>query len=444
MSNEHIYFHQVNGPLQLELMASEDGEVLAFKNAILARAEVNLNLDEIDQEGIRQLARTITGRPVDVEHNISENCGVFTSASPIEDGMALSVDGFIWADRYPNEAKGIQVGTHGLSVEAMAEEAICSVCNQTFYSAESYCVHLTSRSAFGATRRLRKLRGKGGAVTTRPAGTNTEFKPEQIYFVASHNELESSWYDKYLKEKGETLKDLPDSDFADPAGRRFPYKIHGDVKEEGWRAAWSAANGGHTGKKDEGAIAKLRRDKPKGIEIKESQEEPMQEDKKPEEVVAPVVEASVPPAAEPPAVEACNTPPVKAEAAQEPPVPPEDEDKEDVEAKAAYAKFSEELAAMQAQFSSLKSSLDALSGVVSKLEAARESDRMSARRQLLVAHLTDEEWESQKETIGGMDDKAFNLFVGSMKKAPLTFISSVRLPEPVAGGTKEPLTLGQR
>jgi len=65
---------------------------------------------------------------------------------------------------------------------------------------------------------------------------------------------------------------LPASDFADPKGRRFPYKIHGKVDEAGWRAAWSAANGGHTGQKDESAIAKLKRDKPEGVTINEHME----------------------------------------------------------------------------------------------------------------------------------------------------------------------------
>lgn len=265
---------QVTAP-EFFLQATEQGDVLRFTGAILARQETNRNNDEITEAGIDELAATIGGRPIDVEHRTSDNCGVFTAGRTVnvDSRKALSVDGLVWADRYPDTAAGMQAGAHHLSIEAVADKALCSTCGQSFLTAKEYCEHLTHRRQNGTRRTLHGLRAKGGAVTRTPAGTNTKFNPRSIYFVASHeeaNELEAAhWYDKYLKE-GETIDDLPSSDFADPEGRRFPYKIHGDVKTEGFRAAWSAAHGGHTGEADESAIAKLKRDKPEGIDISES------------------------------------------------------------------------------------------------------------------------------------------------------------------------------
>lgn len=451
MPDQTILFRQVNPPLKFDIIATEDGEVLSFKNAVLVRAETNMNRDEISEDGIKELAESIVGRPIDVEHDTGKNCGVFSSARPIDGSRALSVDGFIWADRYPNEAQGVQSGSHGLSVEASADNALCSVCGTLFASADDYCEHLRYRDISGAIRRLKGLHGKGGAVTTHPAGTNTRFEPTQIRFVASHDEsrVQASWYDKYLKEKGETLKDLPDGDFADPEGRRFPYKIHGDVKEEGWRAAWSAANGGHTGKKDQGAIDKLRRDKPKGVDIKESQEAIMAEkDKKetPEEEKkeTPEEEGKENEAKENLGAQACDTP-VKADGPSNEGVSPDDRGLDDDTVEQGSMKvMSESMAAMQAQLTEMKASVDKLSETVHKLKASRKLEKRHAKVQ---AFMPAEEWEEQKSAIAGMKKEAFNLFAASLqqsRKPKLSVMSGVRLPDnPVAGGTgsKEPLSL---
>jgi hypothetical protein len=173
-------------PDDITVMASEDGRTLAFRDAVLARAEVNKNSDEISPEGIEELARTIHGRPIDVEHLEDQNCGVFTSGRAV-DG-ALYVDGIIWADRYPKESQGVRNGTHHLSIEAVADKATCSACGRDFGSTGEYCEHLLSRKAHKATRRLRGLTATGGGVTTNPAGTNTMFDTGAIRMVASHAE----------------------------------------------------------------------------------------------------------------------------------------------------------------------------------------------------------------------------------------------------------------
>ena len=74
--------------------------------------------------------------------------------------------------------------------------------------------------------------------------------------------------------EGTTPGDLDDGDFAwiseDGKTRKLPYKIHGKVNEAGWRAAWDRAHQAGTdfsgGPSQADVIAKLKRDKPEGIE----------------------------------------------------------------------------------------------------------------------------------------------------------------------------------
>lgn len=177
-----------NGALQFDLQAADDGDLLVFRNAILARHETNANNDHIPADEVANLAASIGGRAVDVEHDKVRNCGVFTAGRVVEeDGHpALSVDGFIWRDRYPTEAEGVMRGTHKLSVEASAERAECSVCQGVFQASDNYCEHLLARRRYNAVRTVRGLRAKGGAVTRNPAGSRTVFDRQQLYLVASH------------------------------------------------------------------------------------------------------------------------------------------------------------------------------------------------------------------------------------------------------------------
>jgi len=186
---DNITFLQVNSPTDISLQASGQGDILVFKNAILCRAEVNKNLDEVLPDGIDELAVSIGGRPIDVEHDLSLNCGVFTAGRRTSEN-ALSVDGFIWADRFPQTADGMQTGTHYLSIEADADKAKCSICGGEYDSATDYCDHLSNRRLTGAHRTMVGLKAKGGAVTKRPAGTDTAFDRSSLFFVASHEEKE--------------------------------------------------------------------------------------------------------------------------------------------------------------------------------------------------------------------------------------------------------------
>lgn len=273
-------FEQINGALlDIRVEATESGDLLRFRNAILAVVETNKNNDDISKENIDELAATLSGRAVDINHDERANAGIITAArSVIYKGKpAVAIDGLGWRDRYPEEWDGVRAGTHHLSVEADAAKATCSNCKGEFVSAALYCDHLKNRRRSGAKRGFIGLKGKGAGITTNPAGTGTQFDRDQIFVVAHQEpELEASWYDSLLPE-GKTIDDLPASDFADPAGRRFPYKINGKVNERGWRAAYSAARGGHTGKEDKSAVEKLLRDKPDGVDVQGSIKPPIEQ-----------------------------------------------------------------------------------------------------------------------------------------------------------------------
>lgn len=273
-------------PGSIEIIASEeDGSMLLFKDAILASAEVNRNGDCLNEEGIRQLASTIAGKPIDIEHDPRHNCGVFTAGR--EEGGDLVVSGVIWAERYPKHAQKVLAGKMSLSVYAAARAASCLQCGKDFSSPEEYCECLKSGSG---ARLLKGLKAKGGALTENPASLSAGFDTEKI-FVVSSLRLEARWWSKYYKTEGE----IPDSAFvwlsdeyrnASPDEREKMNKsVHrklpvrrpdGEVDPEGWKAAWAAAHGARGGLSTEGGpsleevIRKLKAIKPKDIEIKES------------------------------------------------------------------------------------------------------------------------------------------------------------------------------
>ena len=186
------------------MIRASDGKasMLLFKNAVLARAERNKNHDEITPEGIAELAATIAGRPIDYEHKADQIRGMFTAGRV--KGNALLVDGAVWADRYPTDAQMILDGTAGLSIEAKADKARCSVCAGEFESATNYCEHLSARRKGGAVRTLTGLKARGGAITKTPAGTNTRFDASQIYLTANHQE---ACDEEDMPSEGEKMKD---------------------------------------------------------------------------------------------------------------------------------------------------------------------------------------------------------------------------------------------
>lgn len=167
----------------MRMVGSERGRLLRFTDAVLARAETNRNRDEIDDGGITEVAASLPLLAIDIEHQPQDVIGFFTDARNA--ASALSTDGIIFADRFPQVADDIVSGRAMLSIEADAKLAICSVCGQSFGNEADYCQHLQNRLSGAAVRRLRGLVAVGGGVTTNPAGTNTKFNQNRIVFMAS-------------------------------------------------------------------------------------------------------------------------------------------------------------------------------------------------------------------------------------------------------------------
>jgi hypothetical protein len=159
------------------------GELVKFSNAVLARAERNRNGDQIDAEGIRELAATLPLMPLDVEHVPDRVFAFFVDAQAVGDTLVTS--GIMFAKRFPDIVKEIMSGERHLSIEAHAREAVCSVCNETFASERAYCTHLAGRPANGASRILRGLKAIGGGAVKRNAGTETFFDRNGFTLIAS-------------------------------------------------------------------------------------------------------------------------------------------------------------------------------------------------------------------------------------------------------------------
>jgi len=182
--------------------------LLHFKNYILARPETNKNKDRVDEQGIKELASTIAGMPIDYNHDPAKNVGTFTAGRVGQEGE-LRVDGIIWLDRC--DANGVSAedvlkDRYGMSVEAEATTAECSLCHKVHTNESQYCEHLRiqgkdqgirSKLKYGAERIMRGLRAMGGAFTYSPAGNGTGADGlSGMVFCASHvdldvNELES-------------------------------------------------------------------------------------------------------------------------------------------------------------------------------------------------------------------------------------------------------------
>jgi len=175
--------------------------LLHFKDYVLARPESNKNKDRVDEQGIRELAATIAGMPVDYNHNPKQNVGVFTAGRVGAEGE-LRTDGLIWLDRCEENgvsAQEVLDGQFGMSVEADGDTAECSVCHGIFANESQYCEHIRvqgkdqgirAKIKHGAERIMRGLRAMGGAFTHNPAGSGTGADAlSGMRFAASHTEL---------------------------------------------------------------------------------------------------------------------------------------------------------------------------------------------------------------------------------------------------------------
>jgi hypothetical protein len=185
---EELNANLVAGSIQFEADV-DNPRFLKFRDAVLARAETNKNLDNVNEVGIEELASTIAGTAIDIDHDPAKNVGFYTAGRA--ENNELRVDGVLWLDRC--EVLGVNPteiieGKYGLSIEAEAQTAQCSICETTHTSFTSYCTHLKNKMRYGATRFLSQLKAVGGALTKKPAGSGTGFSTMML--VASHEELE--------------------------------------------------------------------------------------------------------------------------------------------------------------------------------------------------------------------------------------------------------------
>ena len=177
---------------------NSDPRFLVFKRAVLARAEVNGNRDSVTEKELQEVAASIAGTAIDLEHDENRNYGVYTvgvvEPDPEHDNIpTLFTDGYFWSHRlaaaniHPEDIEG-EKPKYRLSIEADADEAECSVCHGVFKEAKMYCAHLKERIRYKAVRIMRGLRAFGGALVRRPAGTDTGFARSTLRMVASHAE----------------------------------------------------------------------------------------------------------------------------------------------------------------------------------------------------------------------------------------------------------------
>jgi len=204
------------------------GELLKFSGAVLARAERNLNGDGVGLDGLHELAATLPLMALDDEHIEDRVIGYFTAAEV--QGNALLTDGVLFARRFPDVARDVQSGKKHLSIEAIAELAMCSECKKVFTTPQEYCDHVLNRAYLGSTRWLAKLKALGGGVTAVPAGSDTAFDQNRLTMIASLQPIlpDEEGDSEAQAVRGETesvVLDLPSaqpSAIAALAGAAFP------------------------------------------------------------------------------------------------------------------------------------------------------------------------------------------------------------------------------
>lgn len=211
------------------------GSIIKFKDAVLVRAEVNKNRDEVDEQGIREIASTLPLKPIDKGHKHEQVVGLFIDAEPTENDTAVSTSGLIFAGRFPDVARDLVAGNGHLSVDARAERALCKECGGVYHGESEYCAHINRDAGGRAVRKLEGLESDGGAIVPSPAGSDTHIPQQGLVMIAhiegGDDEVVTLMcaYDEEQYFEGKQLssqerKKLPDSAFAliQDGRRRFP------------------------------------------------------------------------------------------------------------------------------------------------------------------------------------------------------------------------------
>lgn len=160
--------------------------ILRFDGFILARVETNKNRDRITAENLNELAATLPLNWIDLGHDTKKRVGFYIDAKVV-DG-ALPTSGIIWTDDDPTIPQKLATGELQSSLEADADKAECSICHKTFASEKEYCEHLApfeNRFRFQSERILYGMKATGGALVTKPAGTDTKADPARLQMIAN-------------------------------------------------------------------------------------------------------------------------------------------------------------------------------------------------------------------------------------------------------------------
>lgn len=251
------------------------------------------------------------------------------------------------------------------------------------------------------------------------------------------NTVEARWWRTQVKSE----RDLDDGDFAwvsdewksmSPAERekanfakhhKLPYKIHGKVNEVGWRAAWTRAHQEGTdlsgGPSREEVIAKLKRDKPKGIEIQESKTTTVVvTDETTAERGKPVDNESA--AAEEQVAEDITEAKDNVTKAEDNITKAEDNTTQaDEEYRRTVEEFQKKVVALEAELGNvkaesveLKAALEANELELKTAKAEANRARLSLNRAMqLVPYMDAEKITASASVLGEMGEEAFNLFL---------------------------------
>lgn len=394
--------------------------LLHFKDYVLARPETNKNRDGVDEAGIKELAETIAGMPIDKDHDPRKNVGVFT-AGRVGSEKELRTDGLIWLDRCEEndvDPEDVLNGAYGMSIEADATSAECSVCHKVHANESEYCDHikvqgndmgLRAKLKYGASRIMRGLRALGGAFTYKPAGSGTGAdSSSRIVFAAMEvkmaNELTSSeivelWLNEIVAaiskredvseaDKKRAEKEYGDVEYADEKNKKYPLDEKHVVTA--WRYIHVADNAAKYSPEEVAAMkSRIKRAAKKfGIELseddgKKNEEKASMDDKEKKET---------------PAEEKKESP---AEEQKEKKAGEEMDMKAEYEAmKANFAKMSADLEAAQKELkekATMESKLQAAETQLAEAEKTIKDYRVNELRAKLVGSVLDEEEFTAKQ-----------------------------------------------
>jgi len=183
------------------------GEVIAFKNSKLAKAERNANGDLLSSANLRELSNTLAFQPVMSSHGKTSRVVGFYTGGTVQrypDGEYLMADGLMWLGREPSLVTSVLARRIRQSIEAVSDRVECSTCGKMYSNSMDYCEHLRPMLAGQAlgkehSRKHYGMRCRGGALVTNPAGTNAGFNDSMFIVMAS--ELEKSEPDEDDEDK---------------------------------------------------------------------------------------------------------------------------------------------------------------------------------------------------------------------------------------------------